>query len=279
MIVVLPDPMDILNILGIENVSHIETVPGGSDTTIWKVTHGGQISALRLFRAEQADAARREAIAMSVAQGVAPVPQLRREGFWHGRPALLLEWMRGVPLRDRLLANPASAYDLGVVFGAAQALIHSVEAPASLQFGGWTDWLGIPFPVEARGNALLHFDYHPMNVLFDGEEVSGVVDWPNCGAGDSRLDAARTLVMLQFGPTRAEGIDIALIKQARESLISGWRTGYLANGGSLSGFAPFLTWAGNATLRDLERKNDLELAEMIVTLRAYVNGFRPFPLH
>ena len=129
MTVVLPDPMDILNILGVENVSHIEAVPGGSDTTIWKVTHGGQISALRLFRVEQADAARREAIAMSAAQGVAPVPQLRREGSWHARPALLLEWMRGVPLRDRLLGSPASAYDVGVAFGAGQGQIPTVEAP------------------------------------------------------------------------------------------------------------------------------------------------------
>ena len=277
MIVALPDPNDILNTLGVEKISHIEAVSGGSDTTIWKVAHGGQVSALRLFRPEQVDAARREAIAMTATQGVAPVPQLRREGVWHGRPALFLEWMRGVPLRDQLFANPASAYDLGVAFGGAQALIHTVEAPYELQSGGWTDWIGIPFPAEARGNALLHFDYHPLNVLFDGENVSGVVDWPNCGAGDPRLDAARTLVMLQFGPTNATGLDPALIEHARKSLITGWRTGYLANGGSLSNFAPFLPWAGNATLRDLERKSDPNVSEMVATLRAFVEGSSPFP--
>ena len=272
MTVVLPDPKDILNFLGIENVTHVETVPGGSDTTIWKVTHGGQISALRLFRAEQADAARREAIAMSSAQGVAPVPQLRREGVWQGRPALLLEWMRGVPLRDRLLANPERSYHLGIAFGGAQALIHTVEAPQELQSGGWTDWIGLPFPEDARGNALLHFDYHPMNVLFDGEDVSGVVDWPNCGAGDPRLDAARTLVILTFAPAKADGVDPVLIDQARELLIAGWRFGYLANGGSLSNFAPFLAWASNATLRDLEQKHDPDIARTIVALRAHVDA-------
>ena len=267
-----PDPSDILGALGIKTVSQIETVSGGSDTMIWKVVHGGQISALRLFRPEQTDAARREAIAMSAAQGVAPVPELRREGVWHGHPALLLEWMRGVPLRDRLLTKPERAYDLGVAYGGAQALIHAVEAPQDLQSGGWTDWIGIPFPKEARGNSLLHFDYHPLNVLFDEENVSGVVDWPNCGAGDPRLDAARTLVMLQFAAAKADGIDPALIAHVREALISGWRTGYLANGGSLSGIAPFLAWAAEATLRDLERKHDPDLAETIVALRAFVEA-------
>jgi len=275
--VVLPDPKDILETLGVEQIVHIEAVSGGSDTMIWKVTHGGQVSALRLFRPEQVDAARREAIAMTAARGVAPVPQLRRECVWYGRPALFLEWMRGVPLRDRLFANPAAAFDLGVAFGGAQALIHTVEAPQVLQSGGWTDWIGIPFPDEARGNALLHFDYHPLNVLIDGRNVSGVVDWPNCGAGDPRLDAARTLVMLQFGPVNAEALDPSLIEHARELLITGWRTGYLANGGSLSNFAPFLSWAGNATLCDLERKSDPNVTETVTNLRAFVEGSSPFP--
>jgi aminoglycoside phosphotransferase (APT) family kinase protein len=272
MIVSLPDPKDILDTLGVEKVSQLEPVSGGSDTLIWKVVHGGEISALRLFRPEQADAAQREAMAMTAARSVASVPRIRRDGFWHERPVLLLEWMRGVPLRDRLLSNPERTYELGVAFGRTQALIHSVEAPKELQTGGWTDWIGIPFPNEARGNALLHFDYHPLNVLFDGETVSGVVDWPNCGAGDPRLDAARTLVILQFAPAKADGVDPALIDQAREALITSWRSGYLANGGSLSGFAPFLAWAGKATLRDLERKNDPDIAETIATLCAYVEA-------
>jgi len=34
--------------------------------------------------------------------------------------------------------------------------------------------------------ALLHLDYHLLNVLTDGKQITGIVDWTNAHAGDPR---------------------------------------------------------------------------------------------
>lgn len=44
--------------------------------------------------------------------------------------------------------------------------------------------------------SLLHLDYHPQNVLVEGLQVTGVIDWANAAAGDRHFDAATTAVIL-----------------------------------------------------------------------------------
>jgi aminoglycoside phosphotransferase (APT) family kinase protein len=52
----------------------------------------------------------------------------------------------------------------------------------------------------------LHRDYHPANVLWQGGQVSGVVDWINACRGPAGVDIAhcRTNLSLMFGPDAAE---------------------------------------------------------------------------
>src|SRR5207244_1514750 len=40
----------------------------------------------------------------------------------------------------------------------------------------------------SHANAFIHRDYHPGNVLFQRNEVSGVVDWPNASVGAIEVD-------------------------------------------------------------------------------------------
>lgn len=47
---------------------------------------------------------------------------------------------------------------------------------------------------EAR--VLVHGDFTPDNVLADGDEISGVIDWPGAGLGDPRYDVATALLSL-----------------------------------------------------------------------------------
>ncbi len=44
--------------------------------------------------------------------------------------------------------------------------------------------------------AVVHMDYHPLNVLVSGTRVTGVIDWVNTDIGDRHLDAAMTAVIL-----------------------------------------------------------------------------------
>src|SRR4030042_1376357 len=46
----------------------------------------------------------------------------------------------------------------------------------------------------------VHMDFHPLNVLSDGRNITGVVDWTNAAAGDARADLAWTVTLLRMGP-------------------------------------------------------------------------------
>jgi len=54
------DPYAILAALGLNDVAEATPVAGGAGTAIWRVAHGRQLYALRVFRAEQAETYQRE---------------------------------------------------------------------------------------------------------------------------------------------------------------------------------------------------------------------------
>ncbi len=255
-----PDPLAIMEMLGVAGVIQATPVPGGADTIIWRVEETDQVSALRLFRPEQMAMVRREVAAMTAitAAGI-PVPEIRAEGIWRDRPVLLLSWMPGRPLRDELRARPWRAWALGMQFGRQQAAIHAVAAPAAVR-GHPTSWIAWAEPDDAlreclceaaRGpDVLLHLDFHPMNVLVAGGQISGVLDWANTRAGDSRADLARTASILRFAPLDA-ALPQMLTRVVRRVLIAGWRQGYRETAGPVGGMAPFYAWAGAVMVRDL----------------------------
>ena len=131
------DPTDILDTLGVVGPARAISVFGGADTLTWQVDTAGQVSALRLFRPEQAAMAQREVAAMAAAGSAGlPVPRVYAEGIWRGRPVLLMSWMPGRPLRDELRAHPYPwrAWSLGMQFGRVQAAVHarSITTPEAL---------------------------------------------------------------------------------------------------------------------------------------------------
>jgi aminoglycoside phosphotransferase (APT) family kinase protein len=255
------DPMAILAALGVTGPATAAPVHGGFDTAIWRVEHGGARYALRVFRPEQAPACQREVAAMRAAAGGGiPVPAVHAEGVWHDRPALVLDWLPGRTLAQELRARPWRLWPLALAFGRMHARIHAVAAPAVLHesVAPWMTWAGpVEEPLRARLEALappqpalLHFDYHPLNVLTDGRQVTAVLDWTNVRIGDPRADVTRTftiLAVLPPDPGALAPIEAAL----RRLLARGWRRGYEQVAGPLGNLAPFYAWAGQAMLRDL----------------------------
>src|SRR5215207_510714 len=111
------DPHAILAALGFSGIAEATPVAGGSDTAIWRVAHGQQLYALRVFRAEQAATCRREIAAMRAALDAGlPVPTIHASGSWHDRPALLLSWCAGEPLLRALQRRPERLWSLGRKF-------------------------------------------------------------------------------------------------------------------------------------------------------------------
>jgi aminoglycoside phosphotransferase (APT) family kinase protein len=278
-----PDPRAVLAALGVHDAERVEPATGGWSTTrVWRVERPGQRLALRLFRPGTQEPARREAAAMRVAAAAGlPVPGLQAEGDWQDRPALLLDWCAGRPLLDELRARPWAAWALGQALGRAHARLHRVAAPPGLP--GWIDWPARPEPAlrarleaVARRGALLHLDFHPLNVLVAGGRVAAILDWANARAGDPRADVARTYTILGLAPPR----ESALIEVLRRLLAAAYRRGYEREAGRLPGMSLFIAWAAGAMLHDLRPKigqAGIPLTEAdLAPLAAFAAG-RPMP--
>jgi aminoglycoside phosphotransferase (APT) family kinase protein len=255
------NPTDILTALGITTVTTITPVHGGTDTALWRVEHGSMTSALRVFRPEQAATYQREFEAMEVArQAHLPVPIIQAAGVWHERPVLLLSWCPGIPLWQAIRQQPWRVWSLGTAFGRTQAQIHHIPNHArwQRQRTDWIDWAG---PQEHRLQtalqhvarsvpALLHLDYHPLNVLTDGTQITAVLDWANSRIGDPRADVARTYTILMVEPYMP-GRQPLMVSLVRRLLTWSWRRGYEQVAGALSDMAWFYVWAGAVMVRDL----------------------------
>jgi len=85
------------------------------------------------------------------------------------------------PLLDRVLAIIANRVENGPLPGLREALNLVTERAPKFR--------------HSR-DALVHMDYHPLNVMVSGTRVTGVIDWVNTDVGDRHLDAAMTAVIL-----------------------------------------------------------------------------------
>lgn len=253
-------PEMILGELGQPPARGIVPVTGGADTRIWRVTRSDGEFALRLLRANQQTAVVRERAAMAAAHKAGlPVPRVRAAGEVAGQPVLLIDWLVGETLMQAIHEAPLRAWRLGHAFGQMQARIHQIPAPPEIARGdhAWIEWAA-PDPAlatllheTASGKAaLLHLDYHPLNVLVHGGMISGVLDWTNADVGDPRADVARTGAILRFLPGNPAWT-AQRNTRVRHLLHYGWRTGYQASAGTLSGMAPFHAWAGALMQREL----------------------------
>lgn len=252
-------PAPLLVALGLPGDTPALPVSGGADMTIWRLIHDAPY-ALRLFRADHAAAFQRETAAMRAASaGGLPVPVIQGETHWHGRPALLLDWMPGQPLRRALCSRPTRSWISGVAFGRAQARVHQTPPPTML-LERPTDWIELADPDDALRHhllatvsgppALLHLDFHPLNVLVVDRQVSAILDWTNARAGDPRADLARTAAILRFTPVW-DCLPAPVAGVVRRLFVAGWRHGYRELAGPAHGMAPFYAWAGAAMVRDL----------------------------
>lgn len=112
-----------------------------------------------------------------------------------------------MPGSDKSAAPCATAADLGRQFGQLQARFNSIRIPATFPdfdakaaglLREWDPALATAFVAAKGDSGLLHLDYHLLNVLADGGQITGVIDWVNAGRGDVRLDFARTIALLDF---------------------------------------------------------------------------------
>jgi aminoglycoside phosphotransferase (APT) family kinase protein len=89
-----------------------------------------------------------------------------------------------------------SAYSFG---SRLQALRDAVGTHPWL--GEGVDWLEEHRPPEPERLSICHGDFHPLNILVQDGQVTGVVDWPGFMVADPVLDIANT-IMLSMIPAK-----------------------------------------------------------------------------
>jgi aminoglycoside phosphotransferase (APT) family kinase protein len=217
-----------------------EPITGGSDTRLWHVDRGGRKWVLRVFRPQQRSGLPNEVEAMDLArQAGIPVPEVAAWGVVGETPAMLLSWLDGVPV-----AQSRKPLRLAEAFGAFHARMHASTRRFDDEDRFWITWADgegrIQHAIRALPDleaTLIHLDYHPLNVMTDGNEITGVLDWTNATFGDPRADYARTVAVLRLSPM------IPRPNPVVSRFERGYRRGYGFSGRAMP---LFFAWAGAA---------------------------------
>src|SRR5438270_13306100 len=90
------DALVLLERLGIEQITSIEAVTGGWDTSIWRIESAGNMYALRVHGPNRIESCQVELLAMgAAANGGIPVPAVHAHHAASDRSAMLLSWVAG----------------------------------------------------------------------------------------------------------------------------------------------------------------------------------------
>jgi aminoglycoside phosphotransferase (APT) family kinase protein len=96
---------------------------------------------------------------------------------------IVMQRLHGPTMLDELERRPWLIGRYASMLASLHQRLHAIEAP---------NWL--PAPLGA-GEALLHFDLHPDNVILTDDGPS-VIDWPNVARGPGIADVAYTWIIL-----------------------------------------------------------------------------------
>lgn len=110
-----------------------------------------------------------------------------------GKLHAALHQLDPAPLVAALTAQEVSP----AAYGLARRMTYlQTEAEKHTWLQPLVDWLHDHRPTEPARLAICHGDFHPFNILIDGEQVTAVLDWPNFLIADPLLDVATTLLLI-----------------------------------------------------------------------------------
>jgi len=131
-----------------------------------------------------------------------------------GRPGVVMERITGADLLTAVAHQPWKVWWVAGITGRAHARMHGIVAPEEVPatreriIHSLTQSPLVPKVVADAalkalvglpdGDRLCHGDFHPANILMDGDEPV-IIDWSNVTRGHPAADVARTLVILGSG--------------------------------------------------------------------------------
>jgi len=280
-----PDAVAVLASIGWEAVAVPEDIKGGWDTLLWKfATADGKSHALRLYRSSgERDiraAAREEASLIHVHSAGLPVPTIEAKGAYLGQPLFIQSWEPGQPLVDMIAKRPWLVGKVARQFGQLQAWMHAInpawDVTGAVRASRIRDEaLRLRIERELQGDAFCHYDFHPLNVLGERAHLTALLDFPNSGRGDRRLDLGLTKALLLAAPPPPGPIR-PLVQLLRKRFAANWEKGYREEAGAWP-LTPLFEAAGAATyMADFEEAVAEERgwanAADLAVMRRYLDG-------
>ena len=275
------DPAELTSSLGLPGPAQWTQIVARRGKSVWRVDCPDGTFAVRIFRPGDAESAAHECQMMIEARQLpVPVPAVRASDTLGTRPVLLVDWCPGEVLGKSTRSRPWTALHLGQLFGELQAKLH-LRGMRSAPESNWIDFFG---PVdqalhdslreaEKDSTTVIHLDYHPWNIVFDGEAISGVLDWTNARFGDPRADLARTWTILRL--VQRSGLRHPVRRGAEMLFERGWRQGYERSAGPQRQMPLFLAWAVGGLLRAKAKDgNSAERREELATLARLAGKLR-----
>jgi aminoglycoside phosphotransferase (APT) family kinase protein len=141
-----------------------------------------------------------------------------------GGPFLLMERIPGETLFHTMLARPSKLLSLPARMAALHLHLHRLsseslvasaagfldrtldelgELIAAYELRGLQpglDWLSGHGPKPGHETAIVHLDWHPLNLIRDDQDRLWALDWSEADMGDPHADVAMTLVLLRYAP-------------------------------------------------------------------------------
>jgi aminoglycoside phosphotransferase (APT) family kinase protein len=162
---------------------------------------------LRRYRTAGGGFAEREAEAMRhLRERGAPVPEV----FSADGLDMVMERLDGPTMLDTLKSRPWRAAALGRELASLQARIHAVPAG------------GLDLPRFSEGDAVLHLDLHPDNVMLT-DQGPMVIDFSNVMVGDPVADVVNTWMLM--ATSSADDVPVVLrpvLRRIRAALVRGF---------------------------------------------------------
>jgi aminoglycoside phosphotransferase (APT) family kinase protein len=134
-----------------------------------------------------------------------PVPRV--EEVRAGGTEIVMERLSGSAMLGQMLKSPASCRrDLRLLADLHDRL-HQIPAPSGI-------------PQVSNGDALLHLDLHPLNVMMT-DRGPVVIDWTNAARGDPLTDVGVTYVVLVC-PEVPAPLPLRAALRPLRSIVAGW---------------------------------------------------------
>jgi len=124
--------------------------------------------------------------------------------------ALTSQWvetqvhLHRLPVEPLLRAAAAAGIDERMLTfdGQLARLAAAVEDAGLSALTPAVSWLKINRPDDRASAAICHGDFHPLNIMADGETVTGVIDWANVAIAAPELDVASAVANIATLPLK-----------------------------------------------------------------------------